>query len=342
MGIKKALPGELFFSRTSDFLDVFLTSQCGKSEKTRESYRDALTVLKRYIFTKGKDILTFKYSDCSYEFLLGFKQYMASELHYGAASINHRLAAIKAYAKYSYCCDASLMQTYISINAVPFSSVPKVQRDILDEGSVANLLNQPSATKKGLRDTLIMSLLFDAAIRLDELVSLTVRDIYKKDGFTYILIHGKGNKERKVSLDSRTVALLDKYLEKYHPGKPGEGDHLIYTIIKGEARQMSHRNIQKLIKKYASKAGIESEGISIHPHLLRRSRASGMYQNGTPIEIVSRFLGHSSVETTKDHYAFPSLEQTRKAMEAGKNNDEIETPEWLGHEDELARFCGLR
>lgn len=342
MEIKKVLPYELFFSRTSDFLDVFLTSQCGKSEKTKEAYRDALIVLRRYISTKGKDILTFKYSDCSYEFLLGFKEYMASELNYATASINHRLAAIKSYAKYSYCCDASLMQTYISINAVPFSSVPKVQRDILDEDSIANLLNQPAATKRGLRDTLIMSLLFDAAIRLDELVTLMVRDIYKKDGFTYILIHGKGNKERKVSLDSRTVVLLDKYLEKYHPGKPGAENHLIYTVIKGEARPMSHRNIQKLIKKYALQAGIECEGTSIHPHLLRRSRASGMYQNGTPIEIVSRFLGHSSVETTKDHYAFPSLEQMRKAMEAGRNEDEAEAPEWIGHDDELARFCGLR
>ena len=64
--------------------------------------------------------------------------------------------------------------------------------------------------------------------------------------------------------------------------------------------------------------------------------------NGTPIELVSRFLGHSSVETTKDHYAFPSLEQLRNAMEAGTQSDADKKPLWAGHEDELAKLCGLR
>ena len=80
----------------------------------------------------------------------------------------------------------------------------------------------------------------------------------------------------------------------------------------------------------------------IHPHFLCRSRASNLYQNGTPIEVVSRFLGHSSVETTRDHYAYPSLEQMRTAMEAGTNPAAKEQPLWVGHEDELARLCGLR
>ena len=58
--------------------------------------------------------------------------------------------------------------------------------------------------------------------------------------------------------------------------------------------------------------------------------------------MVSRFLVHSSVETTKDHYAYPSLEQMREAMEAGRHVEKEEQPLWVGHEDELARLCGLR
>ena len=98
-----------------------------------------------------------------------------------------------------------------------------------------------------------------------------------------------------------------------------------------------------MIKKYAEKLSSNDEkSISVYPHLLRRSRASGLYQNGTPIELVSRFHGYSSVEITKDHYAFPSLEQLRKAMEAGKHSDADIQPLWIGHEDELAKLCGLR
>lgn len=339
---KKLLPQHLFFSRTSDFLDVFLVSQCNKSIKTSDSYRDALTVFKRYVICREKNILTFRYVDCTYEFLLDYKEYLEKQLHYGPASTNQRLAAIKAYMKYSYGCDPSLLQVYISVNAVPFSSIPRIQREILVEEDIAFLLNQPPASRKGLRDTFILSILFDAAIRLDELIQLTIGDIYLKDGCTYLLIHGKGNKERKVSLNERTTAILEVYLKEYHPGRSNGRTPLIYTVIKGEMKAMSHRNVQKMIKKYetqAFKAGREMP--HVHPHLLRRSRACNLYQNGTPIEVVSRFLGHSSVETTKDHYAYPSLEQMREAMEADRRSIE-EQPLWVGHEDELARLCGLR
>jgi site-specific recombinase XerD len=345
MSVKAALTKTLFFSRTADFLDVFLIKQCNKSEKTRESYRDALTVFKRYVEYKGKTILTFYYTDCTYEFLLDYKEYLALRKGYSPSSINQRIAAIKSYMKYSYGYDATLMQIYISISGVPFSTVPKIQRKVLAEEAVACLLDKPPATKKGLRDTLIMSLLFDTAIRLDELVRLKTGDIYSKDGYTYLLIHGKGNKERKVSLDESTVRLMDVYLKEYHQNNKLTDNPLIYTIIKGEVNHMSHRNIQKLLKKYAVSAGKDCTDLaeSVYPHQLRRSRASSLYQNGTPIEIVSRFLGHSSIETTKAHYAFPSLEQMRNAMNSGNENmPQTESALWIGHEDELARICGLR
>jgi integrase len=108
---------------------------------------------------------------------------------------------------------------------------------------------------------------------------------------------------------------------------------------------MSHRNVQKMIRKYSDNASKgDGEPFSAHPHMLRRSRACNLYQNDTPIEVVSVFLGHSSIETTKDHYAFPSIEQMRKAMESGNGKMPCrkEEPLWEGHEDELARLCGLR
>lgn len=345
MGIKAALAGTLFFSRTADFLEIFLTKQCNRSKKTQESYRDALTVFKRYVEYTEKTILTFRYVDCTYEYLLDYKEYLALQKNYSPSSINQRIAAIKSYVKYSYGCDSTLIQVYISISGVPSSTVPKIQRKVLAEEAIACLLDKPPATRKGLRDTLIMSLLFDTAIRLDELIQLKTGDIYRKDGYTYFLIHGKGNKERKVSLDERTVQLMDLYMKEYHSDNDNTDCPFIYTMIKGEVNHMSHRNIQKLLKKYAALAHIDCIDMpeSVHPHQLRRSRATNLYQNGTPIEIVSRFLGHSSVETTKDHYAFPSLEQMRNAMNAGNENlPQREAALWVGHEDELAQICGLR
>ena len=343
MGNKLILSKELFFSRTSDFLEVFLVKQCNRSLQTRESYRDALTIFMRYAESRGRNILNFRFTDCSYEFLLEYKEYLADTMSYSPASINQRLAAIKSYMKYCAGCDPALAQIYISVSGVPFSTVPKKQLNTLCEESVAALLQAPSDDKRGLRDTLIMSLLFDTAIRLDELILLKAGDIYQNKEMTFFLIHGKGNKERTVSLDNKTADLLKVYMRRYHNELVPENP-LIYTVIKGCKKPMSHRNVQKLIKKYAEKAAGENPELqsTVHPHLLRRSRATNLYQNGVPIEIVSRFLGHSSLETTKKHYAFPSLEQLRSAMDAGSDVPVSEEALWEGHEDELAKLCGLR
>ena len=139
-------------------------------------------------------------------------------------------------------------------------------------------------------------------------------------------------------MDDKTAQILRLYMEEYHPGCPGPEFPLIYTKYKGEIKQMTHRNIQKILRKH-------SEGLkcgNVHPHLLRRSRATDLYQNDTQIEIVSVFLGHSSIETTKDHYAFASMEQMKAAMDAGKpSNARREKPLWEGHEAELAKLCGF-
>ena len=343
MGTKVIMEKGLFFSKTADFLDVFLVKQCNKSRKTCESYRDALTVFKQYTEKTGYTIMTFRYTDCTYEYLLDYKVYLSEQKHYKASSINQRIAAIKSYLKYSYGCDSMLMQIYIGVSGIPPSKVPKIQREILKENEIVRLLDSPPATKKGLRDSLIMSLLFDAAIRLDELIQLKLGDIYKKSRYSSLLIHGKGHKERKVSLDHKTEQLLDVYLKEFHQESTDPECPLIYTVIKGEVKHMSHRNVQKLLKMYGerTKNNVGRLPDSVHSHLLRRSRACDLYQNGTPLEIVSRFLGHSSIETTKEHYAFPSMEQMRSAINPSSDKDS-EEPLWKGHEDELSRMCGLR
>ena len=82
----------------------------------------------------------------------------------------------------------------------------------------------------------------------------------------------------------------------------------------------------------------------VYPHMLRRTRGTYLYRDGVAIETIAVAMGHSSIQTTKDHYAFPSLEQKRKAMEIGNHviPSGNEVPEWPDDEDEFARLCGLR
>lgn len=78
----------------------------------------------------------------------------------------------------------------------------------------------------------------------------------------------------------------------------------------------------------------------VYPHMFRRTRATGLYQSGVELELVSRILGHASTQTTRI-YATPSIEMLKTAMES--NNIGMPEPEeWLEGEEELARLCGLR
>ena len=63
--------------------------------------------------------MTFRYTDCTYEYLLDYKVYLSEQKHYKASSINQRIAAIKSYLKYSYGCDSMLMQIYIGVSGIP-------------------------------------------------------------------------------------------------------------------------------------------------------------------------------------------------------------------------------
>lgn len=109
---------------------------------------------------------------------------------------------------------------------------------------------------------------------------------------------------------------------------------------------MSERNVERIVKKYADIVRKDHPDLPnpVYPHMLRRTRGTYLYRDGVAIETIAVAMGHSSIQTTKDHYAFPSLEQKRKAIEIGNPviSSGNEVPEWPDDEDEFARLCGLR
>ncbi len=79
----------------------------------------------------------------------------------------------------------------------------------------------------------------------------------------------------------------------------------------------------------------------VHLHMLRRTRATNLYQSNVELELVSRILGHASTQTTRI-YARPSLEMIREAMDRSNPELNAEKPLWLEDEEEFAKLCGLR
>lgn len=164
----------------------------------------------------------------------------------------------------------------------------------------------------------------------------------------YLRIHGKGDKERIVALSKKTVMLLKQYISLYHSGQQILTIPFVYTVIKGKRERMSERNLERIVKKYGDIVRRNKPDIpqKIYPHMLRRTRATGWYRDGVPIETIAVILGHSDTKTTRKSYARPSVEMLRQQMSKGTApetviNEKESEPLWK-NDEELARLCGIR
>ena len=339
--MKKGESSDLFFSKTLDFLTCYLPTQLHKSQNTIRSYRDALTIFRRYITESlHTTIRTFRFSDCSYEILLGFLDYLRSKGN-SEATCNYRLTAVRSYLWYAADLDISIQSVALSASNIPHLRAPKKTRETISKDDMAALLSAPPATKRGKRDQLILVLLYDSAIRVSELLDLDVRSVNLNAEIPYIRVFGKGEKERIVSITDKTAEHIRAYLKLYHSSNDPD-QPLIYTEIKGHKGRMSVGNVERIIKKYVEELRPTHPTLpqTVYPHMFRRTRSTNLYQDGIELELISRILGHSSTETTRI-YAVPSMEMMRKAMESG-NLAVDEKQQWPDDDDEIARLCGLR
>lgn len=343
MSERNGFRNDLFFSRTNDFLNIYLPSQAVRSACTVKTYLDGLTVFRRYVTdTRKISMKKFRFSDCTHDFLLDFMAHLRDR-GCKESTCNNRLAAVKSYLWYAADGDVSLQSIALGASRVPFMKETKPIRETIPDGACAAMLAAPNLQKKnGLRDMAIMVLLYDSAMRVSELLGLTLSSLYLDAAIPYVRIHGKGDKERIVSLTDKTVAHLRTYLSRFHVeeclDKP-----LFYTVIKGHLSAMSSGNVERIITKYADQVRKEHPEMPRRPgpHMLRRTRATGLYQDGVELELVSRILGHSSTQTTRI-YATPSMKMMQEAMGGSIGGMPEEEPLWTDNEDELARICGLR
>jgi site-specific recombinase XerD len=344
-GKARELPkySDLFFSRTYDFLDVYLVRQAGRSECTQKSYKIGLGTLYDYVTEDlGIAPMRFTFRMCTYELLIGWSQHMQGK-RLANSTVNSRLAAVRSYLQYAADGDPSLISVWLASCRVPTLPTPKRQRPIIEAGDLAAFLNAPEHTRIGNRDRFILVLLFDTAIRVRELLSITLGDLVMPSGApSSILVHGKGRRERRIGLSDRADRHLRAYLKAYHGEGRDPSTPLIYTIIHNKRHPMSERNAERIVAKYGDVARESHPGIpQTYPHMVRRTRATTLYRDGVPIEQVSTLLGHQQIETTRSHYAYPSPEQLREAVERGSGQEPDVKKEWAGHEDDIKRKFGL-
>ena len=330
-----------FFLYSYDFLEMYLPG-CGRSTHTIESYRDTLTLLKRYVTTaRGLDIRRFTFNDCTCDFVFSFLDWLKENGNI-VTTRNHRLAGLKGYLDYCAYRNVAIESIASQIEAVKPYPATKNEKPVLTDTQMSLILRQAPNDRTGRRNAILLLLLYETAARVSEIVNLRVSDLHLARSECYVKLSGKGKKERIVPLVDKLPAILHTYMQEY-PASLGT-DILFYSIHRGKPEGLSVRSVEAILRQYAETARIQDPTLppKTHPHMLRRSKACFLYQHGMPIEQVSTLLGHSQIETTRV-YAKPSLQQLRSVIEKIiPKSDQEQLPLWEGKEDEISKRLGLR
>lgn len=338
-----------FFQILRGYLTVFLPSQKCCSENTCKSYREVLNSLVDYLqYKKGIGLGNVSFELFNEAFVLEFLDWLQATRHLAAATRNHRLMVLRSFFKYAGMVDCAQIDIHMKLKKIPTQNAQGKIVEFLSEDALKALLAQPDVSKRlEYRDMVFMTLMYDSAARCSELLDLRVQDLRLDSRYPTVYLTGKGNKTRLVPLMPQTARHCEQYLTQFHTEPAGKGsDYLFFTVSHGERHRMSPDNVAYFMKKYGEQAQSLCPEIpeKVHPHQLRHTRSIHLYRDGMPLSLLSEFLGHANVETTKI-YAYADTEMKRAAIQKGeKARGAIPDTEpiWKDDEEMLRKLCGLR
>ena len=162
---------------------------------------------------------------------------------------------------------------------------------VLTEDEQALLLEQPNPRyPTGERNGTMLRLMLNTGLRLAEVTSLKWHDVNLTTG-KLMVRQGKGSKDRTLWMAEADIDRLRDWRER-QAAQCGQCEHVFTTL---EGRPLGHRYVQRMVKRYAGKAGIDKD---VSPHTLRHSFATDLYRETSKIRLVQKVLGHSDLSTT--------------------------------------------
>lgn len=207
---------------------------------------------------------------------------------YNSKSICNHISSLRSFFKYLK------NENKITNNPLVLIENPKLDKTLpkfLYYEDLERLLNYPDLnTNVGIRDALILELLYVTGIRVSELVNIKLNDINYSDKKIKIL--GKGNKERMVMYGSRCEDLLNKYLKIRDNFLKNDNNYLLLGV---KGKKINDRIIRKMITDIVEKINLSQK---VSPHTLRHTYATHMLNEGADLRSVQELLGHENLQTT--------------------------------------------
>jgi integrase/recombinase XerD len=267
------------------FLD-HLRLERALSANTCISYEQDLADFIRFLYDRGKGVLTAELAD---------GQAYAADL---------RNRGLKASSAARHICTLRSFYNYLAIAAiVPDSpmallATPRLERPlphVLSVEDVARLIEAPDmSVPRGLRDRALWEVMYACGLRVSEAAGLEFGDLNLED--SWLLVRGKGDKERWTPLGGSAREWLMRYLNEARPLLPVRRTNSQKVFLNSRGQPLTRQGIWLLLRNQAARL---SPPLNVHPHILRHCCATHMLEGGADLRMVQEFLGHADISTTQ-------------------------------------------
>jgi len=336
-------PGQQFWQYVREYLTVNLPRIRCLSPQTVDSYRQSIAMYCLFLKEQSKiEFSRVSFEHVTRDSVVKFIQWLRGR-SCGVSTCNLRLSSLKSFLKYCADEDISLYFVYQEVKRIPLMKAPRMPVRYMSETALKALLAQPDIrTRKGVRNRMIIILLYDTGVRVRELVDMKVGDLHLGARNPFVIVTGKGSKTRSIPLMDKTTSHLKEYVRRFHTDSvDGNNDPLFYSIRAGMPHMLSTDAIGAMLKDYGEQARKMCSEVPerVHPHLIRHTRAMHLYRSGMLLSYIAEFLGHASMNTT-EIYASANVEMLREALEKVDPELADEMPSWKD-EESLRKLCGL-
>jgi integrase/recombinase XerD len=266
--------------------ETYLRLEKSLSENSVEAYLNDVEKLERHFKETGRDI---RPAEVTYLDLKAFLSWYGTD-NQNARTQSRTLSGIRAFYKYL------LIEGEIDENPATLIESPKIGLklpEVLSVSEIDSMIAQIDLSKQeGHRNKAIIETLYGCGLRVSELVNLRLTDIHY--GEEFVVVTGKGNKQRLVPVSGKALKEIDIY-KHYRNQLPAIHDQNILFLNRRGSR-LTRAMIFTMIKDLAAKAGIRK---NISPHTFRHSFATHMIEAGADLRAVQEMLGHESILTTE-------------------------------------------
>lgn len=203
------------------------------------------------------------------------------------SSIRRKISSLKSFYKFLY------KNNYMDKKDYPLTKVayPKMEKKLpkfIYYNDLLEIINESTKDKDGVRDRLIIEMLYATGVRVSELINIKINDIDFNN--RRIIVLGKGNKERIVYYGEYAEEVLKEYMKTH------ERKNHNYLFVNSKGGQLTDRGVRYIIDNIMSKLSVKTH---VTPHVLRHTFATDMLNNGCDIKVVQELLGHSSLKATE-------------------------------------------